>query len=411
VSERGALIVGRCPGALRPMKSGDGLIVRVRPRLGRLSLAQLETLGGAAQRFGDGTLYLSNRANVQIRSVAAEAYPALLAVLRRETLIDSDPRIEAIRNVMVVPSVCSKADKERARALAARLEDLLARTEALYDLPGKFGIAVQAGGTVDTNAISDVTFMAGEDRITMMLEGELELAFPFDEMDRAVDGFLRLALAFLKLARQGRTIRRMRDAIKERGMEAIAREARLPLSNVRLPMSDARAPAGDLGEAFGMAFAFGEIPQAALAGTTGTMRRMGVAEAAVSPRRALVFAVSGENKAAFGDLARRVGAITDPADIRLRVHGCPGMPFCARATVPARRDAEKLLSTLEASGFPKGTVHISGCEKRCAFPHRADITAIGAGGRYMLAGSPDQRPLTIAQADLGRAVLELAEAL
>jgi precorrin-3B synthase len=411
VSGPSALIVGRCPGALHPMQSGDGLIVRVRPRLGRLSLVQLETLGKATLRFGDGTLYLSNRANVQIRSVAAEAYPRLLDLLKREGLIDGDPRIEAIRNVMVVPSVCANADKERAQALATRLEELLAKSETLYDLPGKFGVAVQAGGTVDPSATGDVTFLAGEDCIAMMLEGDLELAFLFDELDSAVDGFLRVAKAFLKLTRCSRTIHRMRDAVKERGLEAIAQEARLPLSNMRLPMSDAPALVGDLGEAFGMAFAFGEIAQAALTGITGTMQLMGIVEAAVSPRRALVFPVSGENKAAFGELAQRIGAITGPADIRLRVHGCAGMPGCARATVPARSDAGKLLSALKAAGFAKGTIHISGCEKRCAFPHRADITAIGADGRYMVAGSRDQKPLTVDQADLEGAVLELAEAV
>ncbi|MFD1807161.1 hypothetical protein ACFSHQ_00890 [Gemmobacter lanyuensis] len=31
---------GWCPGALRPMMSGDGLVVRVRPRLGRLRADQ-----------------------------------------------------------------------------------------------------------------------------------------------------------------------------------------------------------------------------------------------------------------------------------------------------------------------------------------------------------------------------------
>ena len=36
----GFAIKGWCPGALRPMQSGDGLVVRIRPRGGRLSPAQ-----------------------------------------------------------------------------------------------------------------------------------------------------------------------------------------------------------------------------------------------------------------------------------------------------------------------------------------------------------------------------------
>ncbi len=70
------LIVGWCPGALKPFESGDGLIVRVRLHLGRMSLVQLETLASAAERFGDGNLYLSNRANVQLRGVTGDKHAA-----------------------------------------------------------------------------------------------------------------------------------------------------------------------------------------------------------------------------------------------------------------------------------------------------------------------------------------------
>ncbi|MEQ1672674.1 MAG: precorrin-3B synthase, partial [Hyphomicrobium sp.] len=42
-------IKGWCPGALRPMMSGDGLVVRVRPRAGRLTMAQALGIAQAAR--------------------------------------------------------------------------------------------------------------------------------------------------------------------------------------------------------------------------------------------------------------------------------------------------------------------------------------------------------------------------
>jgi precorrin-3B synthase len=45
-------IRGWCPGAHRPMASGDGLVVRVRPPLGELTPAQAEGLADLADRFG-----------------------------------------------------------------------------------------------------------------------------------------------------------------------------------------------------------------------------------------------------------------------------------------------------------------------------------------------------------------------
>ena len=57
-------IKGWCPGAHRPMMSGDGLVVRVRPRLARLSADQVQALCAAAMRHGAGLIDLTNRANL-----------------------------------------------------------------------------------------------------------------------------------------------------------------------------------------------------------------------------------------------------------------------------------------------------------------------------------------------------------
>jgi precorrin-3B synthase len=390
------------------MASGDGLIVRIRPRLGRLSIEQLEILGIAAHSLGDGNLYLSNRANVQIRGVAAAVHPALLDVLAATQLIDSDPRVEAVRNVMLVPAFGRNACPGPAAELAAKLEGLLANKEVLQELPGKFGAAVQTSGAIDAGAISDVTFVVQKDRIAMLMEGDPGRGIIFDGVDAAVDGFMRAAMAFLKLRKSDPNIRRMRGALSKHGLDWITKEAGLQAARHGLGFCDAPAPAGDLGEAFGMAFAFGEVTQEALREITATMRRQGIAEAAVSPHRALIFAADDRNKVEFQITATRIGAITDLGDMRLRVHACPGAPACSRATVPARRGAEDVLQAFDDFQFHKGTIHISGCEKCCAFPHRADITAIGAHGRYKVTGPRLQIRNGVPQEDLARAVAELA---
>ncbi|MEN3285767.1 MAG: precorrin-3B synthase, partial [Bradyrhizobium sp.] len=59
-------VKGWCPGARRPMQSGDGLIVRVRPHAGSLPVASLGALAEAASRFGNGQIDLTRRANLQI---------------------------------------------------------------------------------------------------------------------------------------------------------------------------------------------------------------------------------------------------------------------------------------------------------------------------------------------------------
>ena len=47
---------GWCPGARRPMETGDGLLVRVHPPGGALSAAQARALADAAEACGNGLL-------------------------------------------------------------------------------------------------------------------------------------------------------------------------------------------------------------------------------------------------------------------------------------------------------------------------------------------------------------------
>ena len=51
-------VKGWCPGIIRPMASGDGLIVRVRPRCGAFSLGTAAVLADVAERLGNGHIDL-----------------------------------------------------------------------------------------------------------------------------------------------------------------------------------------------------------------------------------------------------------------------------------------------------------------------------------------------------------------
>ncbi len=403
-------VIGRCPGALDPLETGDGLMIRVRPRLGRLSLVQLEALAQAAQRFGDGRLYLSNRANVHIRGVASESHAAALGILAAVNLVDSDARIEAVRNVMLLPRVGAQAFA-LAEGLAAKLEAALAKTEPLHGLPGKFGAAIQTGRELDNSGIGDVTFLVRNDGIAMLLEGDLHRATVFSGTQQAVDGFVSVALVFLGLRQANPSIRRMRDAVAQFGSEAVANRAGLSTIKHDYPLIAAPPPVGDLGEAFGLGFAFGEIRPEPLNALTRLMREKCVAEAEISPHRALIFPVRDAEKAAFQAFAAEIKAIVSPNDLRLRVHACPGARACSRGTVAARRDAESVLAALSETIPPKGIVHISGCGKRCAFPRKADITAIGVDGSYTLTAPGGAVQTGVAASELARAVSDYASAL
>jgi precorrin-3B synthase len=60
---------GWCPGALAPMRSGDGLIVRLRLSCGEMSAAQTREIAGWSQQYGNGEIDLTARGHLQLRGI------------------------------------------------------------------------------------------------------------------------------------------------------------------------------------------------------------------------------------------------------------------------------------------------------------------------------------------------------
>ena len=95
---------GWCPGALRPMETGDGLLVRVRLRAGGSTLDQAAVIADCAARaFGNGAIELSARANLQFAGFTRARLPGLHARLASAGLFDDDPEVERLRNIVASP--------------------------------------------------------------------------------------------------------------------------------------------------------------------------------------------------------------------------------------------------------------------------------------------------------------------
>ena len=124
-------IKGWCPGAYTPMMSGDGLIVRIRPRLGRLTSDQVLGLCAIAQAEGNGIVDLTSRANLQLRGLKETRHEAVLSALFALGLLDDTPEREARRNIVTTPLW-------RADDMNTRLHDAVCdRLDDLPDLPAK----------------------------------------------------------------------------------------------------------------------------------------------------------------------------------------------------------------------------------------------------------------------------------
>lgn len=345
------LVKGWCPDAWRPMMAGDGLLVRVKPRLGRLTREQVLGLCYAAMTHGNGLIDMTRRANLQIRGVRENDGQVLLNRLLALNLVSADPVIEMRRNILVAPDWRCGDDSHR---ISSELQERLGEVP---NLPGKVGFVIDAGQT------SALCGEAGDFRIERGDEGGLILradgrpAGVALASGKEVDALIALARWFATSggAEAGRMAR-----------HAIA----LPdwASGNSLPASPtARIAPGrhDLGMAY--CLPFGRVEARILAGMMETPPAGAVR---ITPWRVLLL----EGAPAV----RLEGLLSDPADPLLRAEACPGAPYCPQASVETRDLARRLAPYVE------GRLHVSGCAKGCADPRAADVTLTGRDGLFDL---------------------------
>lgn len=342
----GPIIQGWCPGALRPMESGDGWVVRVRPYGGRLTPIQAQGIADLAARFGNGLIDLSARANLQLRGVTPETHTPLIKGLRALGLIDKTEHIESQRNVIVSP-FWGPTDGALNMANA-----VVAALTSLPHLPSKFGAALDMGAPVLRDISADIRIEKAEGGFLVYPDGRHMGVI----VARAKVGDAVRDLAEWFVAAGG--------VSKGRGrMRALT--AALPAQyNAPVPAAPAFIPRPMVTEAGALVgFAFGQMQAETLAklGALWALR--------ITPWRMILL----EGARAMPQIA---GLLTTD-DPLLRVHACVGAPACKQALGPTRDLARRL------APLAKG-LHITGCAKGCAHPLPAPITITATASGYDL---------------------------
>lgn len=137
----------RCPGVLRPWPAGDGLLVRLRLVGGRLPLAALGALLDVAERYGDGRVRVTARANLQLRGLPGHdgVLPdAVVADLEETGLIPSRSH-ERVRNIMASPATGIAGGRCDLRPVSESLDRALCGEPRLSRLPGRFLFVLDDG--------------------------------------------------------------------------------------------------------------------------------------------------------------------------------------------------------------------------------------------------------------------------
>ncbi|MGV2932934.1 cobalamin biosynthesis protein CobG [Vreelandella venusta] len=362
-------IKGWCPGAWRPMATGDGLLVRVRPPLGQLSRQQVVALCEAAEIFGSGLIELTSRANIQLRGVSEANWTPLMAFLIEHQLVNDDPQAERQPQLMLAPAWQEGDDTHTIAHL------LQTRGSELAPMPGKIGIAIDAG---KAPVLCD---SAGDFRIERSTDGGLivradgyQCGTAVNEPEAAVEQLIRLTHWFVDSG--GWDSGRMRRHTVPLPDWAIADTA--PASPGEKLALGKHSNGMVVGLPSGRVAANTLRETVSLAGSS----LVKISAVQVTPWRRLLLKDCDTLPAVDG-------LIRHNSDPRLAMDACPGAPYCEQASVATQPLAEWL------SGWVAASVHISGCAKGCARQRPAALCLTGRDGRFdvIVNGRADSAPV------------------
>lgn len=390
-------VKGRCPSLLTPMESGDGLLVRVKPRAATLTAGQAEATADAAGRHGNGMIDLTNRGHLQVRGLSGAGVDRFAGQMAQAGLAAAHPRAEAVRNVLADPlgpdDPAAAFDSHRlARRLSAALED----DPAFRQLPDKFGLLVDAGVALPlAGCMADIAVRPDEGGPSLALAGgDRRVGLPESAVEPAV---VRLLAAFLAWEKgQGGSDApspraRMKSMVAACGAGGVFEAAGLSgpqrAETVRTgpahppPPGFAAMANGSQGYVV-LAAPFGSLEAGALAALAALSRRYADGTIRVTPWKSVVLrGVSPSNAARVCKAAADIAFVTAPDDPRARIVACAGRPRCANAHADTRADAAYLAG---AGISGPGVLHVSGCAKGCAHPGPAEATLVAAPGGYDL---------------------------
>lgn len=325
-------IKGWCPAPDRPMRTGDGWLLRLKPLGGHLESGQARAIADISARLGNGRLELTSRGSLQLRGVADER----LAQAQAEIAALDLHQQGTLAAVLLAPWL-DEGD------LARQLAQVLAHHPGL---PAKFGLAVDCGPVrLLTGARADLHVERAASGLILRLAGrECGLAVTRTSLPQVLDALLSRFVAEGVKGGRGR----MRDWTAR-------------LGETETPNPAVQPAPGPFGPRILHALPFGAL-DADLLGRI----------AATGPVTLTPWRMVGLNRA-----VAEPGLILDPLDSLLRITACVGAPGCAQAHAPTRPLARALAPLL-----PPGTsLHVSGCPKHCARPAHPATYTLTAGAQ------------------------------
>jgi ferredoxin-nitrite reductase len=152
----------RFHGLFHVAPAQKSFMLRCRIPAGELAAAQLQGLADIADDFGNGKAAITTRSNIQIREIAPRNLINVLTRLQSLGLTSKGSGVDNVRNITASPTAgIDPQELLDTRPYAHSLHHYILNHRDLYDLPRKFNVAFEGGGSIDTVAdTNDIGFIA-----------------------------------------------------------------------------------------------------------------------------------------------------------------------------------------------------------------------------------------------------------
>lgn len=347
------------------MRTGDGLLARLRVAGGRLTPEQLAEIAEIAGQFGNGQIEITARGNLQVRGLTDTSTAPFGRAIERVVEIERGLVIECPPLAGDDPAALVDP-----RPLALALKQRVEARHLNEKLGPKVTVVIDGGETIGLAALGADVRLEAIDATQWHLRVGPHSIGPVEGANA-----VNAVVAVLELiALRG---------ISARGRDLMPDDVRLTLGSwlgtTVISSRSARQSIGRLatctGSAFGIGLPFGASDWRTMVELAKAATTHGVVEFRLAPHHGLL-ALGGEVDA-WARKAGFLGFVTSPNDPRCSISTCIGTDGCASGHIPARRIAGELAQRHGALLDGSIALHVSGCSKGCAHPRPATLAIVG----------------------------------
>lgn len=410
-----------CPSLFNAATAQDGILSRIRLPAGLITSTQCEVFIEVVNKFGNGEIQITNRANLQIRTSQALPEEVLLD-FQDYGLASSTESTDGLRNMMASPSAGIDAHaKINTIPLVKAWNFYLLQHPELAILSNKFSICFDGGEAIRvSDRPNDICLVAVE------LNGEIYfdlhlgvgdrgdspapvgVLIPHNQVLEVLAALTEVYRIYTEQKLEQKTHSRsrpprLRELLHDWGVEKYLALVAKKLGYALRSSPLAPLPLGERGTRslevyehlgihsqkqsglfyIGVVVPLGRLTSQQLTGLSNLAKQYGGGALRLTPwQNLLITDIADADLEQVTQEILHLGLYISANHPYAAIAACSGYKGCKSAHTDTQADAKQVAAYLENCiqlDHPIN-IHFSGCEKSCAQHHPSDIAVVGMGG-------------------------------